>query len=699
MAQPRQFEANPLDELCINTIRTLSMDAVQKANSGHPGTPMALAPVAYLIWTRHLRHNPADPTWVDRDRFILSAGHASMLLYSLLYLSGYGLTLDDLRDFRQWESPTPGHPEYGMTPGVETTTGPLGQGFANGVGMALAEKHLAARYNRPGHDVLDHYVYAICSDGDLMEGVASEAASLAGHLGLGKLIYFWDDNSITIEGSTDLAFTEDVLARFDSYGWHTLRVEDGNDLEAIDAAIHAAKADPRPTMIALRTVIGYGSPAKAGTAKAHGAPLGEDEVARTKENLGWPTTDTFHVPEEVLELMGEQRDRGARMQEEWQERFDRYAAEHPDEARALHQAFELRLPQGWDADLPTFSAEDKPIATRAASGKVLNAIAARVPWLMGGSADLAESNNTMIEEESSFSADNPAGRNLHFGVREHAMGSVMNGMMLHGGVRPYGGTFLIFSDYMRPPIRLASLMEQPTIYIFTHDSVGLGEDGPTHQPVEQLAALRAIPGLLDLRPCDANETVEAWRFAMEYRKGPLFMALTRQGVPHLDRERYAAASNLRRGAYVLAEAEGGEPRAIVMASGSEVAVALEARETLQAEGIPTRVVSMPSWVLFERQGREYREQVLPRSVRARVAVEAAGTMGWHRWVGEDGAVVGISRFGESAPASRIFHELGFSAENVANQVRRVLGLANGGDEAMDGLAAAGPTRYGHDEQS
>jgi transketolase len=699
MPHPSKFEPHPLDELCINTIRTLSMDAVQKANSGHPGTPMALAPVAYLIWSRHMRHNPADPDWTDRDRFILSAGHASMLLYSMLYLSGYGLTLDDIRNFRQWESPTPGHPEYGMTRGVETTTGPLGQGFANGVGMAMAEKHLAARYNRPGHEVIDHYVYAICSDGDLMEGVASEAASLAGHLELGKLIYFWDDNSITIEGSTDLAFTEDVLQRFESYGWHTLRIEDGNDLEAIDEAILAAKADPRPTMIALRTVIGYGSPNKAGTAKAHGAPLGEEEIVKTKQYLGWPTTEAFHVPDEVLEHMRGQLESGGRMQKEWEERFDAYAAAHPDVARSLHAALDLRLPEGWDAELPVFSASDKPLATRAASGKVLNEIAGRVPWLMGGSADLAESNNTMIEEESSFAAGNPAGRNLHFGVREHAMGSLMNGMMLHGGVRPYGGTFLIFSDYMRPPIRLASLMEQPTIYIFTHDSVGLGEDGPTHQPVEQLAALRSIPGLVDLRPCDANETMEAWRFAMEYREGPLFMALTRQAVPTLDRERYAAADNLRRGAYVLADADGGEPRAIVIASGSEVAVALEAREKLQAEGIPTRVVSMPSWVLFERQPRDYRESVLPRSVRTRVAVEAAGTMGWHRWVGEEGEVIGITRFGESAPATRIFEELGLSGSNVAHRVRFLLGLADDENGEEEGYAAAGPTKHGHDEKS
>jgi transketolase len=697
MGQSTTFQRNELDELCINTIRTLSMDAVQKANSGHPGTPMALAPLAYVLWTRHLRHNPDDPTWVDRDRFILSAGHASMLLYSLLYLTGYGLSLEDLKNFRQWESPTPGHPEYGMTPGVETTTGPLGQGFATGVGMAMAERHLAARYNRPAHEVIDHFTYAICSDGDLMEGVASEAASLAGHLKLGKLVYFWDDNSITIEGSTDLAFTEDVLKRFEAYGWHTLRVEDGNDLEAIDAAIRAAQEDPRPSMIAVRTIIGFGSPNKAGSEKAHGSPLGEEEIQRTKQNLGWPSQEPFFVPEEALRHMRGEAERGRELQQEWMRRFDLFAAEHPDAAKLLHAALERRLPEGWDANLPRWSPEDKPLATRAASGKTLNAIAKAVPWILGGSADLAESNLTHLEGEGSFQAGSYEGRNLHFGVREHAMGSIMNGMSLHGGVRPYGGTFLIFSDYMRPPIRLAALMEQPTVYVFTHDSVGLGEDGPTHQPVEQLAALRAVPGLVDLRPCDANETVEAWRFIMEYSEGPVFLALTRQGVPHIDRGRFGVAENLRRGAYVLAEAAGGEPRVILIASGSEVEVALQAQARLQDEDIPTRVVSMPSWVLFERQPREYRDRILPPSVRARVSVEAASPLGWHRWVGGDGEIVAITHFGESAPAKTIFQELGFTAENVANKARCALGLAEPDPSLESGLEAAGPTRLGTDE--
>jgi transketolase len=687
-----------LDELCINTIRTLSMDAVQRANSGHPGTPMALAPLAYLLWTRHLKHDPQDPTWIDRDRFILSAGHASMLLYSLLHLTGYDLSLDDLKNFRQWHSRTPGHPEYGMTPGVETTTGPLGQGIANAVGMALAEARLAKLYNRPGHEIIDHYTYVICSDGDLMEGVASEAASIAGHLGLGKLICFWDDNSITIEGSTDLAFTEDTLGRFESYGWQTLRVEDGNDLAAMDEAIRAAQADPRPTMIGVRTIIGYGSPNKAGSEEAHGAPLGEEEIRLTKQALGWDAPEPFFVPEEVAAYMRGESARGGEIRRAWEQRFAAYQEEHAGLAASLRAALDRTLPEGWDSEIPVWSHTDKPIASRAASGKVLNAIARRVPWLVGGSADLAGSNLTMIDNESSLSKDDPAGRNIHFGVREHAMGSVMNGMAIHGGVRPYGGTFLIFSDYMRPPIRLAALMQQPVIYVFTHDSVGLGEDGPTHQPVEQLATLRAVPGLVDLRPCDAAETAEAWRFTMEYNEGPVFLALTRQSLPHLDRTTFASAEGLRRGGYVLADATDGSPRAIIIATGSEVSLALEARTELEASGIPTRVVSMPSWALFDRQSKEYRESVLPRGVRARVSVEAASPMGWHRWVGDEGATIAISRFGDSAPAQKLFEELGFTRANVVATVQGLLGAGNGAtgnfDEGEDG---AGPARLGVDE--
>ncbi|HEX6036569.1 transketolase [Longimicrobium sp.] len=689
-------DAQKLDQLCIDTIRTLSMDAVQAANSGHPGTPMALAPLAYVIWTRHLKHNPADPHWADRDRFILSCGHASMLLYSLLYLTGYGLTLDDLRNFRQWNSPTPGHPEYGHTRGVETTTGPLGQGVANGVGMALAEAHLAAVYNRPDHAVVDHDVYVIASDGDLMEGVAAEAASMGGHMGLGKLICFWDDNKITIEGSTDLAFTEDLLKRFDAYGWHTDRIEDVNDLEAVDAAIRRAKEDPRPTMIAVRTVIGFGSPNKAGSEKAHGEPLGEEEIRLTKQALGWPSTEPFHVPQEALDHMRASGARGQALQDEWNRRFEAYRQAHPEAAASLEQALSRTLPEGWDADVPTWSKDDKPIATRAASGKALNAIAKRVPWLIGGSADLAGSNNTNIDGGGDLEPGSYDGRILHYGVREHGMGSVMNGMTLHGGVRVFGGTFLIFSDYMRPPIRLAALMEQPTIYVFTHDSVGLGEDGPTHQPIEQLPALRAIPGLIDLRPADANETAEAWKFAMEHTNGPVFFALTRQALPHLDRETMGAASGLRRGAYVLAEAEGGDPQVILIASGSEVETALAGQAKLAEEGIRARVVSMPSWALFAQQDKSYRDEVLPPSVRARVAVEAAHPMGWEKWVGTDGAVIGISRFGASAPAKRVFQELGFSGENVAAKAKECLGLGGGG--AAHGEAAAGPTAHGTDEK-
>jgi transketolase len=690
-------EAQTLDRLCIDTIRTLSMDAVQAANSGHPGTPMALAPLAYVIFTRHLKHNPADPKWADRDRFILSAGHASMLLYSMLYLTGYGLTLDDIKNFRQWESPTPGHPEYGLTPGVETTTGPLGQGFATGVGMAMAEAHLAARYNRPGHEVIDHFVYAICSDGDLMEGVAAEAASLAGHLKLGKLIYFWDDNKITIEGSTELAFTEDVSKRFEGYGWHTETVEDGNDLEAIDAAIRAAQADPRPSMITVKTIIGYGSPNKAGSEKAHGEALGEEEIKLTKTALGWPSQDSFFVPDEALQHMRESGGRGAEVQDEWNQRMAAFRQAHPDVATELEQALSRTLPQGWDADLPAWGKDDKPIATRAASGKALNAIAKRVPWLMGGSADLAGSNNTNIDGGGDYGADNYAGRILHFGVREHAMGSVMNGMTLHGGVRVFGGTFLIFSEYMRPPVRLAALMEQPTIYVYTHDSVGLGEDGPTHQPIEQLPSLRAIPGLIDLRPADANETAEAWRFAMEHTEGPVFLSLTRQALPILDRGTLAPASGLRKGAYVLADAEGGDPQVILIATGSEVSLALEARDALAKDGVRARVVSMPSWALFSQQAKEYRDQVLPPAIQARVSIEAAHPMGWHRWVGSEGEAIGISRFGASAPAKRVFQELGLSADNVVAKAKRLLGMGDGASEM--GRAGAGPTAHGTDEKS
>ena len=685
-----------VEELSINTIRTLSMDAVQKANSGHPGAPMGLAPLGYALYTRIMRHNPADADWPNRDRFVLSAGHASMLLYSMLYLTGYGLELDDLKNFRQWESKTPGHPEYGLTRGVETTTGPLGQGFANGVGMAMAEAHLAALLNTPEHTPIDHCVYAICSDGDLMEGVSAEAGSVAGHLKLGKLIYFWDDNNITIEGSTDLAFTENVLGRFAAYGWHTDTITDANDIDAIDAAITRAKADPRPSMIGVKSVIGYGSPNRAGSEKAHGEPLGEEEVKLSKQQLGWPTTDTFYVPQEALDHMRQAGGRGQGWQDEWQRKYDAFRAAEPELWQKLDDALNRRLPAGWDADLPAWTKDDKPLATRAASGKAINAIARHVPWLMGGSADLAGSNNTNIDGGGSYEAGSYDGRVLHFGVREHSMGSLMNGMTLHGGLRVFGATFLIFSDYMKPPIRLAALMEQPTIYVFTHDSVGLGEDGPTHQPVEQLASLRAVPGLVDLRPGDANETVEAWRFAMEYTDGPVFFSLTRQGLPNLDRTVFAGADGVRKGAYVLAEAEG-ELKSIIMATGSELSVAVEARDALQKEGIGTRVVSMPSWALFARQPREYREQVLPPAVKARVSIEAASPMGWDKWVGEEGHAIGISHFGASAPAKEIFKQLGLTPENVAAKAKEALGLGSGASNES-GESAAGPAKHGTDEK-
>ena len=689
MANPGA-DSRELDQLCINTIRTLSMDAVQAANSGHPGTPMALAPLAYVIWTRHLKHNPADPQWVDRDRFILSAGHASMLLYSLLYLSGYGLTLDDLKNFRQWESKTPGHPEYGMTDGVETTTGPLGQGFANGVGMAMAEAHVAAVHNRPEHNVIDHYVYAICSDGDLMEGVAAEAASVAGHLKLGKLIYFWDDNRITIEGDTELAFTENVEQRFEAYGWHTQRVEDGNDLEAIDAAIRAAQADPRPSMISVRTIIGFGSPNTAGSEKAHGEPLGAEEIVKTKQNLGWPSTESFHVPQEALDHMREIGQRGAERQREWQARFDAYRAAHPDAAAALEQALSRTLPEGWDADLPVWTKDDKPIATRAASGKALNAIAKKVNWLIGGSADLAGSNNTMIEGAGSFLPPDYTGRNLHFGVREHAMGSLMNGMTLHGGVRVYGGTFLIFSEYMRPPVRLAALMEQPAIYIYTHDSVGLGEDGPTHQPIEHLAALRAIPGLDVVRPADANETGACWSAILKNGDRPAGLILSRQALPIVPRgeDGFADTSNVAKGAYVLKDSEG-TPDVILIGTGSELQFAVAAAEQLAGEGVAARVVSMPCREWFDEQDETYRESVIPADIKARVSIEAGVSIGWRDLVGDAGRIISINHYGASASGSKLMTEFGFTADAVVSAAKESVEAAKS-TSAPTHLAASGP---------
>jgi transketolase len=658
-----------LDQLCINTVRTLAMDAVQQADSGHPGTAMALAPLAYVLWQRHLRYNPANPEWLDRDRFVLSAGHACMLLYSVLYLTGYDLTLDDIKQFRQWGSRTPGHSEHGVTPGVEATTGPLGQGTGNAVGMAIAEAHLAALFNRPGHTIIDHYTYFVASDGDVMEGVSHEACSLAGHLKLGKLIGFYDDNHITIDGSTDLAFSDDTAKRFEAYGWHVQKIADGNDLKAIDTAIAQAKrVTDRPSLIIVRTHIAWGSPHKQDTAEAHGAPLGADEVKATKQNLGWPSLEAFYVPDEALEQWRTAKDRGARLEADWKKKWDAYRTAHANLAAELERRLTGRLPAGWDAALPVFGPKDAQ-ATRAASGKVLNAIAAKLPELMGGSADLTGSNNTDIKGGGTFSAGARAGRNFHFGVREHGMGAALNGIALHRGFIPFGGTFLIFSDYMRPSIRLAALTHLKPIYIFTHDSIGLGEDGPTHQPIEQLAALRAIPNMTVIRPSDATEVVEAWRAAITHRNGPVALVLTRQKVAVVDRTKYAPAAGLHQGGYVLADSP--NPDIVLMATGSEVELILGAYEKLKADGRRPRAVSMPCLEYFAKQPEDYRKSVLPPGVR-RIAVEAAVPQSWYRWVGEHGVIMGIERFGESAPYQRIYQELGLTVERIVAEARNRL---------------------------
>jgi transketolase len=661
-------EQSRLDQLCINTIRMLAVDGVQKANSGHPGMPMGAAPMAYVLWTRFLKHNPANPGWPDRDRFVLSAGHGSMLLYGLLHLTGYDLSLEELKNFRQWGSKTPGHPESHLAPGVETTTGPLGQGFTNGIGMAIAERFLASHFNRPDHAIVDHYTYAIVSDGDLMEGVSHEAASLAGHLRLGKLIYLYDDNRISIEGSTDLAFTEDRAARFVAYGWHVQRVDDGNDLEAISRAIEAAREETeRPSLILVRTHIGYGSPNKQDTAAAHGEPLGPDEVRLTKENLGWPLEPTFLIPEEALARSRTALQGGEKCERDWNARFQLYQKEYPELGQEWKRAMSGQPPAGWDNDIPTFPDDAKGMATRVASGTVLNAIAPHLPTLIGGSADLAPSTKTLIKDTGDFKAGQYGQRNMHFGVREHAMGGIINGMALHGGIIPYGATFLIFSDYMRPTIRLAAMMGLKVIYVFTHDSIGLGEDGPTHQPIEQLASLRAIPDLTVIRPADANETAHAWRFAIEHTDGPVALALTRQSLPTLDRDKYAPADGLSRGAYVLSDTEGQKPDVILMASGSEVHVALEAAEKIREKGIPARVVNMASWELFDQQPNDYRDSVLPPERGARVAIEAGVPQGWHRYVGDRGKVLAIDRFGASAPYNVLFEKLGLTADRVVKE--------------------------------
>ncbi len=635
---------------------------------------MGLAPAGYEVWTRHLRHNPADPAWPDRDRFVLSLGHGSMLLYSLLYLTGYDLELEDLKDFRQWGSRTPGHPEYGLTPGVETTTGPLGQGVANSVGMALAERWLAHRFNRPDHILVDHFTYVFCSDGDLMEGISHEAGELAGHQKLGKLIWVYDDNHISIEGDTALASSTDQSARFASYGWQVLTLEDGNDRQALGRALQEARNDrEHPTLISLRTQIAFGSPGKAGTAGSHGAPLGEEEVRATRENLGYPSQEAFWVEPEALAWCRETcRGRGRELQGEWEKKLAAYREVFPAEAREFDAMMAGELPPDWKEDVPDLAELAKPEATRASSGKVLQGLAARVPNLLGGSADLGGSNKTDIQGSDHLLAETPGGRILHFGVREHVMGSALNGMALHGGVRPFAGTFLVFSDYMRPAIRLAALMELPVIYVFTHDSIGLGEDGPTHQPVEQLMSLRLTPNVLDVRPGDAAETAVAWEVAMERRDGPTFLSLTRQAVPVLDRKDLAGAQGLRRGGYVLAEGSGDSPDLILIASGSELHLALEARSALEEKGVATRVVSLPSWTLFATQDPDYRQSVLPSDVAARVSVEAGTTVGWERWVGERGASVGIDRFGASAPWQVLYEEFGITAENVVRQAEALL---------------------------
>ena len=675
--------AASLDELSINALRFLSVDAVQKANSGHPGLPLGAAAMAYVLWTRFLKHHPANPDWFDRDRFVLSAGHGSMLLYSLLHVTGYALPLEQIKQFRQWGSMTPGHPERGLTPGVETTTGPLGQGFGNGVGLAMAEAHLAARYNRPGFEVVDHHTYGIVSDGDLMEGIASEAASLAGHLQLGKLIYLYDDNHVTLSAGTAITFTEDCARRFEAYGWHTQAVEDGNDLAAIERALRSARAETqRPSLILLRTHLGYGSPHKQDTFEAHGSPLGAEEVRLTKENLGWPTEPPFYIPEPVRAHFLQAVERGERAEAEWNDKFSAYAQAFPELARELQQLMRGELPAGWDADIPRFPADAKGMATRVASGKIMNAIAPRLPALIGGSADLDPSTYTALKGLGDFEPPGAAacdkqgsdgggwsyaGRNLHFGVREHAMGSIMNGLAAHGGTVPFGATFLVFSDYMRPPIRLAALMGLHVIYVFTHDSIALGEDGSTHQPVEQLASLRAIPRLIVIRPGDANETAVAWRVALATRDRPVALVLTRQDVPTLDRAQFSAADGLQRGGYILADAPNGKPDLILIASGSEVALIVAARQKLLEKKIQVRIVSMPSWELFEAQPREYRNTVLPPAVGARLAVEAGVSQGWHRYVGSRGDVLAVDRFGASAPGEVVMREYGFTVDNVCGR--------------------------------
>ncbi|MEA5078570.1 MAG: transketolase [Anaerolineaceae bacterium] len=661
-----------IETKAINTIRFLAADGVQQANSGHPGLPMGTAAIAYTIWSRHLNFNSKDTDWPNRDRFILSGGHGSMLLYSLLHLYGFGLTIDDLKQFRQWGSKTPGHPEYGWTRGVETTTGPLGQGLANGVGMAIAEAHLAAEFNRPGHSIVDHYVYGIVTDGDLMEGVASEAASLAGHLKLGKIIYLYDNNHISIDGSTDLSFTEDRLKRFEAYGWHVSSVEDGNDVEEIDRAIIAAKKDPRPSIIACKTHIGFGLPTRQDTSKAHGEPPGDEELNGAKKKLGWPEEPRFFVPEDVTELFKDQILAGEAKEKTWKDEFAAYAKAFPAEAKEFTRRIEGDLPEGWQSSLPVFPADPKGVATRVASGQAINGVAATLPELMGGSADLTPSNNTWIKESTGFQPGNEIGRYLHFGVREHGMAAIVNGMAYHKGLIPFGATFLVFTDYMRGAMRVSALSHLQTIWVMTHDSIGLGEDGPTHQPVEHLAALRAIPNLIVLRPADANETSMAWRVALEHKHNPSVLALTRQALPTMDRTEVASAEGVLKGAYVLKDFGPKEPEMILMASGSEVALIFEAAKTLAAEGHSVRVVSFPSWELFDETDAAYQESVLPRKITKRLAVEMGISQGWERWIGNEGKMVCMHGYGASAPAKILFEKFGFTVPAVLEVARELL---------------------------
>lgn len=678
-----------LNQACVNSIRILSIETIQKANSGHPGLPLGAAPMAYVLWTRFLKHNPSNPAWHDRDRFILSPGHGSALQYSLLYLTGYDLPLEHLQQFRQLSSRTPGHPESGLVPGVETTTGPLGQGFANGVGMAIAEAYLAARYNRPGHEIVNHCTYVIVSDGDLMEGISYEAASLAGHLKLGKLIYLYDDNRVSLAGATDITFSEDRARRFEACGWQTITVENGNDLEAIESAIRSARDDTgRPSIILVRTQIGFGSPHKQGSFESHGSPLGVEEVKLTRKNLKWPEEPTFYVPDEALRHFRRAIEQGKKGEEAWSARFAAYSQAFPELGREFERVMRGELPKDWDKCIADFAADAKGMATRAASGKVMNAIAPELPTFIGGSADLNPSTQTVLKNGGDFQSPDfkpqdlqgaTGGgwgyqcRNLHFGVREHAMGAIANGMAAHGGIIPFTATFFVFSDYMRPAIRLSALMDLGVIFVFTHDSIGVGEDGPTHQPVEHLAALRAIPNLTVIRPADANETAEAWRIAVESRHRPVALVLTRQGLPVLDRAQYAPAAGLRRGAYVLKDAPGGKIDLILIASGSEVGLILSAQRKLAEQGIAARAVSMPSWDLFEAQPREYRDMVLPPSIRARLAVEAGVAQGWHKYVGDIGDVLCMDCFGVSAPANAVFEKFGFTADNIVSRALKLLG--------------------------